>query len=577
MAGSPDRSPAGRPGRLGRAPVQGATKLACALGLALALGSAGDARARDRMARLPARGLPPIVFVSRAAPSGDQAGQVPGLGPHGTFAGAGGKLLEREPDGTLRTLVSDDRLFDVADPAISANGEQVAFAGRERADGPWRVWTVSRRLASEARASGESRASGELRCRTCDDAPGDDADPAWWGDTLLFVSTRAAPGRLGAANPAARGALYDGTPVTQLWAIFPDGGRAVLTHEPNGVLDPVAEPDRQRLLFSRWWFNPWRASAAGGVTRAGVGEHGSTGHVEDLPDSVNLWQVVSARLVRGVDDAPCLDELRLAAGGTVPRRGGMGVQAAPLPHGGLLAVAAHNMGLAPRPGTLALMRYGAPPSPGQRLAGAAIGDEPSDPYTEGANLRAPAACAPAPLPDGRVVCALDPGGHGDFGLWLLGAKGDGAAPLVDLPGSWELDPAPVVIARPTAPVRRAKQHDEDRQIISQPGATATFRYLNHDVFLGHGAAPRIDDARLEVYRLFGPDSVGLVRTASLTRLGRVDLRLPADTPLFELLTDPDGRPLMSAHGPAQVRGFNTGAPNATARCTGCHLGHSAKP
>src|SRR2546430_11320015 len=61
-----------------------------ALGLALALGSAGDARARDRMARLPARGLPPIVFVSRAAPSGDQAGQVPGLGPHGTFAGAGG-------------------------------------------------------------------------------------------------------------------------------------------------------------------------------------------------------------------------------------------------------------------------------------------------------------------------------------------------------------------------------------------------------------------------------------------------------------------------------------------------------
>src|SRR5262249_50160137 len=157
---------------------------------------------------LPTRGLPPIVFVSRVAPTGDAAGQVPGLGPHGTFAGAGGRLLERESDGAVRALVSDGRLFDVADPAVSADGEQVAFAARERADGPWRVWTVSRRLASEARASGEPRASGALRCRTCDDAPGDDADPTWWGDTLLFVSTRAASGRGGVA--AAGHALYDG-------------------------------------------------------------------------------------------------------------------------------------------------------------------------------------------------------------------------------------------------------------------------------------------------------------------------------------------------------------------------------
>jgi hypothetical protein len=37
-----------------------------------------------------------------------------------------------------------------------------------------------------------------------------DADPLWWGDTLLFVSTRAG-GR----------SLYDGSPLTQLWALPP--------------------------------------------------------------------------------------------------------------------------------------------------------------------------------------------------------------------------------------------------------------------------------------------------------------------------------------------------------------------
>jgi hypothetical protein len=502
----------------------------------------------------PATGLlPPIVFVSRAAPTGDAAGQVPGLGPHGTFAGAGGRLLEREPDGTVRELVPAGRLFDVADPAVSADGEHVAFAARERADSPWRVWTVARR-----RAAG----TDPLRCRTCDDAVGDDADPAWWTDTLLFVSTRRSPGDTGSGR-----ALYDGTPVTQLWAAFQDGRHARVTHEPNGVLDPVEDPESGRVVFSRWWFNPWRADPDSGLSR------GSSG----AADSVNLWQVVSARLVAGVDDALSLSDMRLAAGGTVPRRSGMGVQPAPLARLGMLAVAAHNTGLAPRPGTLAVVRYAGPPSPGRRLAGAAIGDEASDPYTESANLRAPAACAPAALADGRVLCALDPGGHGDFGIWLLDSKGGSPTMLVDLPGTWELDPAPVVIANAAREEKRPAKREVPRQVISQVGVLPLFRYLDLDVYMGHGAVPRRDDARLAVYRLREDDSVELIRTVPVPRNGRVDVRLPADLPLFEVLTDGDGRALMSAHGPAQVRGFNSGAASSTSRCNGCHLGHSAKP
>ena len=67
-----------------------------------------------------------------------------------------------------------------------------------------------------------------------------------------------------------------------------------------------------------------------------------------------------------------------------------------------------------------------------------------------------------------------------------------------------------------------------------------------------------------------------MQRVDVARNGRVDVRLPANTPLFELLTDSTGRVLMSAHGATQVRGFNSGAPGATARCKGCHLGHSAR-
>ena len=499
--------------------------------------------------------LPPIVFVSRALLPDSLRGQVPGLGPHGTFAGAGGRLLERGSDGRVRELVPSGRLYDVADPAVSDDGTRVAFAAREFADSPWRIWTVARSLAVRV---GEA----PLACATCDDGatedPGDDADPTWWGDTLIYVSTR--------GEEQAR-SLYDRTPATQLWVRTADGRRAAITHEPNGVLDPIADPGRRRLVFSRWWFNPWHPDPAGGVTRAEMA----------TADSVNLWQVVSARLVRGVDGKLRLDDMRLAAGGTVPRRGGMGIQPEPIGGGGMLAVATHNMGLAPRPGTIALVRYADAPSAGRRLAGAAIGDESADPYTEAANLRAPAACAPAVLEDGRIVCALDPGGHGDFGLWLLNDRGERVATLVDSAGALELDPALV----PTEPRERempAKpKRDESRDVISQPGQTPMFRYFNVDVFGSRGDATRQEGAKLNVYRLDPSGTLMLVTQAPVPRNGRVDLQLPAEAPLFEMLVDADGRALMTSHGAAQVRGFNTGAQAATSRCSGCHLGHSTSP
>jgi len=121
------------------------------------------------------------------------------------------------------------------------------------------------------------------------------------------------------------------------------------------------------------------------------------------------------------------------------------------------------------------------------------------------------------------------------------------------------------------------KRDDSREIISQPGQMPTFRYFNTDVFGSKGDAKRIEDAKLNVYRLDASGMLLLVTQAPVPRSGRVDLRLPAEAPLFEMLVDAGGHALMSAHGPAQVRGFNAGAPAATSRCSGCHLGHSSSP
>ena len=154
---------------------------------------------------------------------------------------------------------------------------------------------------------------------------------------------------------------------------------------------------------------------------------------------------------------------------------------------------------------------------------------------------------------------------------MLSADGEQYQRLYDLVGTDELDPTVMLPERVVHATPRASDAPPPHDTSS------TFRYLDTDVFGGKGAPVRRATARLHVYQLVSADSVLQLRDVAVPRTGRVELRLPADTPLFEQLTDLHGRALMSAHGPAQVRGFNTGARGMTARCTGCHLGHSAAP
>src|SRR5690349_20249985 len=107
MHSDPRPGPAGGAARPGARPA-GTARPRAARALAAVALAALAAAARPRHAPP----LPAIVFVSRRAPTGADAGQIPGLGPHGSRLYAGGRLMLRQPDGRVRPLLPAGALAD---------------------------------------------------------------------------------------------------------------------------------------------------------------------------------------------------------------------------------------------------------------------------------------------------------------------------------------------------------------------------------------------------------------------------------------------------------------------------------
>ena len=554
--------------------------------------------------------LPAIVFVSRQ-PIPGAPGAIPGLGPRDRAAITGGRLMVREPDGRLRELLPPGTFHDVSDPSVSRDARRIAFAAVTHPDSAWRIWVVGLDGRGLQQITFTDRA---LDLRPLGAAARrferyDDLDPCWIADSaLVFASTRY-PQR----------AQYVDVPVTNLFTVVaaspatiqrmrarprpaddhepPFGAPRRITSERNGAEEPAMDWRRGRIVFARWWFNRYRAAA----TPAGITD-GEAGAVP--ADSVNLWQPMELGWV--------LHRARLAAGDLRTRRGSMGYQPAVLADGAIAAVYAANLGLSPRSGGTGVHVLSRTFGPALRLAGAIVAGEAGDVYASAGGLAAPSACSPAGLPDGRVLFSYSPGARGDFGVYVTDRRGSRILPVVDLPGTLELDAVPVV-AHPEPPPESIPRGDElavepdprsaylpwfdpdrDRPALPPlaPDAVGegrgTFRFHDLDVFrngpLGspaRGAARAVPGARIRFFATLarpehaGGDTAVLIREAVVGAHGEVNEReLPADVPMFEQLVDARGAVLMTAHGPAHVAGSNAGLAGYTSRCVGCHLGHS---
>src|SRR5690606_30187181 len=97
----------------------------------------------------------PIVFVSRNHQTGGNinfpsAGLIPGMGPHSRFAKVGGKLMIRETNGNITTLVDYSmnfngiKIFDVQQPCVHWDGNRILFAGVEHPDSSWRIYEINK-------------------------------------------------------------------------------------------------------------------------------------------------------------------------------------------------------------------------------------------------------------------------------------------------------------------------------------------------------------------------------------------------------------------------------------------------
>ncbi len=507
------------------------------------------------------RRLPRIVFVARF-PLAD--GRIAGIGPAARVAAPGGELRVREHSGRVHALLPEGVLYDVADPSVSWDGTRIAFAATVHPDSAWRIWTVGadgqglRRVTADP--APEERAGAEPHGAAKDGAAApraDDFDPCWLPDgRICFASTR-----LMMTSQQA------GYPVSNLFVIGADGeGLFRLTSERNGAEAPSVDPRDGRIVYARWWFNRYLPMNGAGA--------------DDLPpgitldraqavraDTVDLWHAVSIRT-----DG---DGIRLAGGDPRERSGQMAYAPLVRKDGTLIGVQADDRSLTGSPGALRIVEF-------------------RGGFAERRVLGNVSAFAPALLPDGRLLCALESGGAGHFALGVMDPAHPAHAHVIaDVAGRVVSGCAPLA-PRPRPPAMRPGMVDPPgprplTRVDQLFDHVHTFRFDCLNVFATGpvdsrfpDAPPLTKDVRIRFFATLsrpaaaGGDTLVLVREAPVSPTGGVHQDdMPADVPMFEQLVDRDGNVLRSAMGPAHVPGLNFARLGSGTRCIGCHAGHSA--
>ncbi|MCU0372963.1 MAG: hypothetical protein MUE56_06940 [Ignavibacteria bacterium] len=231
----------------------------------------------------------PIVFVSRNHLQGGnilfpQAGLLPGMGPHSRFMAPGGRLLIRESNGNIVSLVDSTKIFngisliDVQQPCVNRDGDRILFAGIENRDSSWRIYEIKkngtgfRKLTFSDRNIDLSQfGSAALKFLKYDDT-----DPVYLPDgKIIFASTR---------FPTL--SQYGAVPAANLFIMDSAGSNIFrITTERNGAEKPTIDPVTGRIVYSRWWLN---ADMPSHVTGNGLTRDTALALTKDIG---NLWQV----------------------------------------------------------------------------------------------------------------------------------------------------------------------------------------------------------------------------------------------------------------------------------------------
>ena len=577
----------------------------------------------------------PLVFVSRQL--ADQGSAVwpttkglPGVGPYSRFQVASpGKLLIREANGTIRTLIDGSNptpatlnLIDVNAPDVSYDGTQILFAGIPQGQysrapmtnpGAWRIYLIQvdgtglRQLTTSDRDNLNLSQFGQIYGLF---TKYDDTDPAWLPDgRVVFSSTR---------WPAM--GMYGGAHTSNLFVVNADGSDLHrITTEANGADRPAVDPITGRIVYARWWrnfrmaandMNTIPASGGGYLLKDGLVAADASGELGDVPgESANLqrnawhlatvnpdgtdlkqWGFSSNTFLLGEDS-------NFAYGGGFAADGSFYGNFFPIKNG---TEAAGFGGIRHFYGGMF----------GSQRAVIGITSEIGYEYVR-ANppsigiYQGVYAAEPEVISANQLVISYADDIAQDYGLYLLNSDGSGLQPLYDLAGTTEVR-ARVVAPRPLPPIIL----DQNSQRANPLPPTAAGPYdrdgsFTFDALNVYFNAP-VDSNIISAMPIGSAGTIrfftGFQRNeqyGSLDQLewpillqalpvnpdGSVIAQSPANVPLFEQIRTGDGTNVVpltgrghsELGGAAHVAGLNFGQPGETQRCVGCHAGHSMIP
>ncbi len=561
-----------------------------------------------------------VVFVSRQipdrgsiyyAPAKDQ----PGVGAHSRFrVAAPGKLLVREPNGAIRTLVDGSKptaaslyLIDVNAPDVSYDGTKIVFAGLPQGNydrgpvsnpGAWRIYVINVDGTNLRQVTRSDMNLDLARLGLPGSLAGyDDTDPVWLPDgRIVFSSTR---------YPSF--GHYSGVRTSNLFIVQADGSNLRrITTERNGADRPLVDPLTGKIVFARWWRNHRFAfNDMGTVTDPRGGYVRKDGLTVDRTRQLtgepqfedllwrNAWHLASIN-PDGTDVQMWSgffrdEEANHVYGGTFTPSGEFVANFFPM----------YNMTEAAGFGGLRLYRRGGRPH--VKLMGI-TGLTSHEPY----HCPNPNDCIfkgeyftePEALPTGGLIVSWANDINQDYGLYVVNMDGSGRQLLYDNPGTTELRarlirqrPLPPVIPdritqtpSPLPPPANGPFNQDgtfvfnalnvygngpvDMDIVSAPpvGSASKIRFFVDHQRQSPGSFPNLDWPVLLAELPISPEGV-VVNPAA-----------PANVPLFEQIRSPDNTvPLTGDSGAAHVAGMNYGRPGENARCIGCHAGHSMIP
>lgn len=474
-------------------------------------------------------------------------------------------VLDR--DGILRTLVDSTRLIDVADPCVSWDAKTILFSGIQHPDSNWRIYEMNsdgsgfRQLTMSDRNLDLSQfgAAAPLFVRY------DDFDPCYLPDgRIVFASTR---------YPSM--AMIAQVRASNLYVMDGNGRNPYrITSERNGGEEPAIDPVTGRVVYARWWGNIDRPS---NKTRNNLSREDATSLTDDIG---NIWHAVAIN--------PDGDMLKLYAGFTRTRYGTQTYKPALMRDGTLLSTFSPRTSLVPATGGTGIRWF----KPGADFEHYIVGVRSDESLRGVAAAAPPYAADPAELSSKSIVFSYSRDGK-DYGIYTSDLEGKRKKKIIDLPGTLELEPKPLLVRRPppvipdqfTTPVSDLPPTEDPETY----GRNDFFRFDCMNVFTNGKVdepmadAPRIGrDLTIQFFmnpqRQSGtrPDPSILLKTAPVFYNGGVhEHDVPAEVPLFEQLIDKEGNVVETTDGKfAHVAGFNFERLGSGTKCVGCHIGHS---